>query len=404
MLRSEPLRIVDPTDWAKLSERGLKTVLDPLVTRTASLFFEGPLLGYGDQAARQQWDIVAKNIPSLMAFFDAIILNDRIPLFAYQRTFPGDRILDFCPDFVVHIAFEQPNDKIGEAYKSIKAAALEKMRNAPTVPATLAGEIADELSAFGYEWDPGLGDLTPADQQQACATKLLLGGALFQGIANQISGKTKNLEDLAEHVVPPRRSALMAASWLQQKSVIAEREAELFADLMAAARQAHGNLLVWENHDVPSFLPALLGQEPCVREPLELLSRARSMKEKSQVKDYRCWRRRLHQGIGEGSSLIPERRELQRILDSAERELAVKRRSEVEIAAKAGVEIGTEGPKAKLGLEVSKSIDLHSLAWWLTSHFPGRGHRELLTRLVAHEGLQGEICKRLERIYFKRDC
>jgi hypothetical protein len=356
-----------------------------------------------DDDARRRWEVIAKHIPSLMAFFDAVILNERVPLFAYGATFPGDRILDSCGDLVVHVEFGHDEDgQIGEAYKSIKEPALEKVRAAPEVPSTLAAEIADELSAFGYEWEPEMGDLSSPDDRATRARTFLLGGFLFQGIARQISGDTFRPEDMAEHVVQPRRSSLLAAIWLrEEQGGIAEREAELFAGVMAEARRAHGRLLAWEEHDAPSFLPALLGKAPPNASARDLLAGARAMKITTHVRDYRAWRRGVREAAGRGNALVQERRELQHILDSAARQLAVIRRSEVELAVKAEVAMGLEGPSAKLGAEAKTSLDLRGIGWWLTSHLPGRGHRELLTRLVVQEGMQGQIRDELRRIYFE---
>jgi hypothetical protein len=72
-------------DWQRLREKQLTTVLDPMIFRAAELF----LLGCsGAYQAEETWPMLSTNLPGLAAFFDAIVLYERLPIFDYGVTFP----------------------------------------------------------------------------------------------------------------------------------------------------------------------------------------------------------------------------------------------------------------------------------------------------------------------------
>jgi hypothetical protein len=96
-----PIRIEDPADWQRLIERNLTTVLDPMVYRAGEIFLRGRsgrALGNAPAVPLQEqraWDFLDKNLLALGFFFDALILNEHLPIFNYGDTFD------------MHLNFEQ---------------------------------------------------------------------------------------------------------------------------------------------------------------------------------------------------------------------------------------------------------------------------------------------------------
>ena len=132
-----PVRIDGSDDWHRLIERNLTTVLDPMVYRAGEIFLRGrsgralgnsPAIPLDETRA---WDFLDKNLLALGFFFDAVILNERLPIFNYGDTF--DMHLDFDQrSFAALNDADQPAiepvDVTGGAYRLIKEEALAALR------------------------------------------------------------------------------------------------------------------------------------------------------------------------------------------------------------------------------------------------------------------------------------
>lgn len=76
--------VTSANDWSTLSVKGLDTVVDPMVLRCGEFFLKGAA---GAPDAEQAWNLLSRNVHSIGMFFDAIILQDLIPIFNYGDTF-----------------------------------------------------------------------------------------------------------------------------------------------------------------------------------------------------------------------------------------------------------------------------------------------------------------------------
>ena len=59
------------SDWQKLPEQGLETVVDPMVFRCGELFLQG---AKGVGAPDKTWYLLHANIHAIGIFFDSLIL------------------------------------------------------------------------------------------------------------------------------------------------------------------------------------------------------------------------------------------------------------------------------------------------------------------------------------------
>lgn len=76
--------VTSASDCSALSANGLDTVVDPMVVRCGEFFLKGAA---GVPDAHQAWDLLSRNVHSLGMFFDAIVLQERIPVFNYGDTY-----------------------------------------------------------------------------------------------------------------------------------------------------------------------------------------------------------------------------------------------------------------------------------------------------------------------------
>ncbi len=375
-------------DWAKLRDRGLKTVVDPMVYRTADLFLQGRSACASAEHAEQVWNAISKNVGALAMFFDCMMSNVELPVFELWTTFRNSKVIETC-DFLIPVTVG------GSAvYRATKDAALEKVRSVGAPPDELAASIVGELSAYGYEWEPELEDLATDDERERLLRTFLLGGFLFQGYAQQITGDEFRLEDMAEHVLQPKRSRLIGSAMLGAPRT----EEELFAQLLQAARQALGDGTACELTELPTFLPILLRYEP--KTPKELLDRAFSLRANTAVEDYRALRRRIRQELGKGRPLAEERREMKQIARRLAKDLS-ERSSEVSldwsVGVKAALPVPVPWPTAEA--KFSGKISVDRIAWWLSSALPGKGYRKLLVRMVSAQATAGRIDAHLRRLW-----
>src|SRR5688572_7679075 len=117
------IEVSAPEHWQGLSRRRLTTVLDPMVVRCGELFLQGAR-GQADPAA--VWDLLTKNVHAIGMFFDALVLEDKIPIFNYGDTF--DAQLNVTERLLATINEREPVvydiDVRYETYTEVKEAAL----------------------------------------------------------------------------------------------------------------------------------------------------------------------------------------------------------------------------------------------------------------------------------------
>lgn len=311
-----PIRIESDGDWALLTRRGLTTVLDPMVFRAGEIFLRGRsgrALGAGPDVPLDEaraWDFLDKNLLALGFFLDALILNERLPLFNYGDTF--DQHLNFEQrSFAAFNDADRPAietvDVAWSAYMPIKQGALDTLTQQLGADRPAAGgaltqaeaqSIVDELSHVEFQWDVGLG---PELEQRLASDldrrlgRFLLGGMIFGGYADRLQ---------SEHWVQPKRARLLVQATAGNGAPTRDDEQQLFAWL--AARYELPALTTWQ----PTFLHRVLQEATSLRDVPRIVARLRAS---GAVADYRAWRAealsewRQHGGIREGTARTIER-------------------------------------------------------------------------------------------------
>jgi len=259
------ISVADAQGWKQLIDEGLTTVVDPMVYRSADVFLRGAEAFPAAELEKYRRGLCA-NVGALIAFFDALVFNDALPMFNYAYTFPKDlddgraalelacnESLPSGRGIIVPVSVEY------EAYRQAKeGAAAELARIRAGVNQELRGEILQELSDLDYEWRPDLpaeedvaevADNEEAKQErerELTFVRFLLGGLIFGAYAQALGG---------EHVLQPKRSRLMLSAMI---GVPGQYEDALLLRLREAAKDLEGKGIVFDIPSRTSVLPYLL--------------------------------------------------------------------------------------------------------------------------------------------------
>src|SRR5262249_54799350 len=94
-------------DWEMIRMKNLNVVVDPMVFRTADVFLRGANgLAQSSELKNLEtmWSAISGNIGSLCTFFDTLMLEERLPMYDYDQTFPPDlehgkhTLVEYCND------------------------------------------------------------------------------------------------------------------------------------------------------------------------------------------------------------------------------------------------------------------------------------------------------------------
>jgi hypothetical protein len=361
---------------------GLTTVVDPMIYRSADVFLRGAD-GFPEEHRAQYWRGLSANIGSLIAFFDALAFNEKLPMFNYVYTFPADLMngrvaLELAcnkgcsrgeeviiPVSVEHAAYRQAKEGAVAELMEIRARANLELRD----------EILQELSDLDYEWRPDL----PAEEVVADAldnneakrererelnfARFLLGGLIFGSYAQALGG---------EHVLQPKRSRLVLSAVMGTPG---QYEDALLLKLRETARELEGKGLVFEIPARTAVLPYLLlnGEQNSAR---DLLNRALALRQTTGARRYRQLRREIDALLEAGRQPL----EAMRILADAENE--AKQLLRPRAARQGGLDFSATATVAGPELGVSS---LRSLFGWFNDRMPWRQHFRLLQRLRGAE-------------------
>lgn len=388
-----PIDVQTDQDWAMLAGQGLDTVLDPMIARSGEVFLRGP--AEGDAAAG--WGLLGRNVHSVGMFFDAIVCENRIPLFNYGDTFDGRLNLDRR----VLSAVNQSEPILSDVnvtwapYQAAKSAALETLRQLYSGPAKIprqaAQDILEELAAADYQWEPSLGTLErelQADDEKKLA-RFLLGGLVFGAYAQQLGGT---------HLVQPKRSRLFLAAALSADRATYRFEEELFQELRKRARaslDAHLGVtdLPWR----PSFFPYLLSKGDS---PSAVLTHALALRGSIEIKEYRAWLASAVAAWKRDGTVAPFAKDVKAIAAAVDRLLGtVPHAPKVELK----VTLADVGALAAGIPKVPGAIDLTpalaGLWGFVLSSLPGKRHRKLLTRAIVADHDYALIENRLATVW-----
>ena len=354
-------------DWQRLREEQLTTVLDPMIFRAAELF----LLGRSGAAQVQEtWAMLATNVAGLAAFFDAIVLHERLPIFDYGLTFPEapDVGAGASRNLVPIVNADQevlaPVLVGPAAYTPLKQAALEELRAQPEIPTAELASVLSELTVFDYRWAPFLDGFSDAPDDERRLATFLYGGLLFSAYAQELRGT---------HVLQQKRARLvgqLALGTAADDQILFAR----VAGLPEAAPEAVATAL--EVPSLPSFLPHLLREAD--DEPRAMLAKALDLRRDSDVIAYRAWHNRMLEVLAEGGNPVEQRAEIEQVRAALDRKLAGPA-----IPAKVSFSmVALAIPVVKVESELGTNIRPRAAWGWGVRQVKG-DHRKVLTRLLG---------------------
>jgi hypothetical protein len=339
------------------------------------------------------WDFLDKNLLALGFFFDALILNERLPLFNYGDTF--DMHLNFEQrSFAVFNDAARPAieavDVAWGAYMPIKEKALAALRarlgaregggGGHLLPEEEARSIVSELSHVEFQWDIALGPeieaLLPDDVDRRVG-RFLLGGMIFGEYAQQL---------LSEHWLQPKRASLFVQATVGQGAPTREDEQQLFQWL--ARTYQLPTLLCWQ----PTFLHHVLDRAKTLQDIPKVIKKLRGS---GAVTDYRAWRAqavdewRKRGGMSENTERTIHR--LKQAL--TQRGVGYAAASDAGVALVEAVAKPTPAAAAKA---VAKTVPLFG---WVLDALPGRRHVKLLASAAHARGRYPHIERSLRSLW-----
>jgi len=394
------IQILTSADWPTLRSNGLVTVLDPLTFRAAETFLRGAP-EHGDE---DLWAALSKSVDALATFVDAVMLNDRLPVFDYYVTWepgiaglaPLVNLVNVDAEALVEVRVHH------EAYDAARKQAVAVLRQLPAIDDALADEVAQELSSFDYQWKPQLEELGPLDERARQLASFRYGALLFHYYAESISDRRQRLDQRAEHVLHAKRARVMLATSLAPSGSLGLDEARLLRSLRRVEEATDGAVAAVEVK-APTFLPYLLSQEP--RNPGELIRLALKERESRTVRSYRQWRRELLADLADGRVRTKTRRDLRIIADEIQRrtkgDAAVSLHLSYAADWKALAGALTGNPLGLLaGIDAGATVDDRALRFRLASVLPGRGFRRLVTRLVLAQQEYFALDRALRNLWY----
>jgi hypothetical protein len=398
-------------DWSLLLDRGLTTVVDPVVFRTGDVFLRGRKRiaeTAPDKNAEELWNALETNIGSLAAFFDMLVLRPQLPIFDYEHTFPvwdGENwqgraeLIDMC---------NQGNEPVlvpitvqGDAYETVRKAAIDELarmgplsgdvdatqerkraHDLPDPQSELGRAIVQELSAFDYEWRPevpGLEAQMPDSPMRVLGT-FMYGGLLFGGYAQQLGG---------DHVLQPGRAKLFLEMTLHQSRSL--NEDLIFERAFPVAQESPFGLeRVVELPRTPTVLPFLLTFGD--RTPSQLLERALALRSDSAVKQLREYLKTIGSQLNKGFLSPGTEAELKELGTAARRSLRPKGDIDIDLELRIDAAVV---PGAGIGAKVNPA----RLWGWTLSQLPSRRYRKLLMRMAIARRSYFDISQHVKRIW-----
>lgn len=392
------IHVRDVDDWNRLIRRNLTTVVDPMVFRAGEIFLRGRSgQAFGSSPAvpikeSQAWDFLDKNLLALGFFFDALILNEQLPIFNYGDTF--DVYLNFAErSFAALNDSDQPAlapvNVHWDAYMPIKQRAIAVLRDrlrhqeqcgGPWLPTKEAQAVVDELSQTEFQWDISMGadleGLLPTDLDRRLG-RFLLGAMIFGEYADRMQ---------SEHWLQPKRAGLFARAVGGGDAPSRESEQQLFEWL--AQKFELPALSCWQ----PTFLHHILAQAKSLNDVPKIINRLRGS---GAVRDYRNWRSqalqewRIKGGVEKRSLRTIER--LKQVLTTRGPDF-----SGASDAAVAWIETVTKVTPENVAKAVVKSAPLTS---WILNALPGRRHVKLLADSAHAQGRYPHIKRSVSHLW-----
>lgn len=380
---SDEIALKSGADWQRLREERLTTVLDPMIFRAAELFLAGRR---STSSADETWQALSANLAGLAAFFDAIVLHERLPIFDYDITFPeGPELGAFALGGLVStVNAEQevlaPVRVSSAAYAPLKQAALEELRAQPGIPADERASVLSELTVFDYRWTPSLEGFDDAPDDERRLSTFLYGGLLFSAYAQELRGT---------HMLQQKRARVfseLALGTAADDQVLFAR----LAGLADAAPDAVSTAL--DIPSLPSFIPYLLHE--AAEDPRAMLAKALEMRADPDVLAYREWHNRLLDDLAQGGNALEQRAEIDEVRGALERKLAGRA-----IPVKVSVSmIALAIPVLKVESQLEADIRPRAAWGWGVRRVTG-DHRKVLMRLLGAKQAYRRLDLKLREVW-----
>jgi hypothetical protein len=370
--------------WSAYAEE-IGFVPDPMILRTGEIFLNGrsgitPM----ERSDFDVWRALQENIGGLLDFFDILVTREVIPLVSYYETF--GRVTIATPLQQMLSARTCPVEVDYSVYNAVKKGALKALGQIDVDRLHNFGNLAREMDAFRYEWEPGF-NVAEADLelQAICdrfsaledasqlVAQFLLGAFIFSGYA-QASGTT--------HYIQPKRARFFLGLVVpsdKRWGFSNQDEDEIFAT--AAERFKENAADVRNAEPIPPVLPYLLAKaEP--RNVRALLDRALEFRESTEGKTY------LQVVADIRSDGVAARRAEDAVKLARQKalaflapysKLAVDRSHSLEVRLSAET-VGIPFVKAGAEAPMTVRIPTRLLVWW-NDHVPFGGMHKVLRRM-----------------------
>ena len=373
-----------PEQWSKLSEAEIDFIPDPMILRTAELFFNGRsgCLNLSIDS-EEVWKSIQLNLDGLLAFFDILLTRENIPLIEYWLTFesPNKSLKDLLGTKVIPVKINY------DLYNLIKDNATENLGDLKLnrLPSAIYQEVENELGNYKHEWRPGINLDIPQEWQRIA--EFLLGGFIFSGYA-QASG--------CDHIIQTKRSRLYTELLTPDSEPSRygyQKEKELFQAFTVFCR-ARQFTDVNEFKFAPNILPLLLSQAKENRQnnPMYLLELAMGFREKNLGEVYQKWWQQLRDNWRSGMKNRAAERELDIIRTELERklkdELPSREMQNVQDENTITAEMSAstrDGLSFSLTREISMSEINQWIKGWYMRVLPINRHRKLMYRMYLEE-------------------
>lgn len=387
------IMIESQEDWWKLRERGLMTVLDPLVMRIADLYFHGashrlpyyqPTLRADTESLEDMWRILSKNIGSLITFVDQVLISSELPVFSYTDTFKESQLLQ-------HPSLRDALRPVvvgGSVYEASVESAVDVISYRNHVPDEVVATVVEDLTGLDYDWLPAIDELMGYAAAEDLFTAFLLGGVLFDGYAQQLSIENGEAKGQARRIVQPDRASLLLAA-LGIGQVGPDEDTAVFDELMELSNEeALGIPRVTRYSGLPTFLPLILEKEkPASTQHLaEILM---DWTNKPAIRDYREWLDRVREAIHLGHTppnLGPELKTVVQRVKGADQGATGLQDIQLTVTILPAPGVGVQVPLNLLGV---------------TRQFlPGGRHQRLLFHAIRAQKHYFDIERHLRHLWF----
>ncbi|WP_090423156.1 hypothetical protein [Mycobacterium europaeum] len=378
------LHVETGRDWEELRSRNLMTVLDPMVLRTAELYFSGPTRIPEDERDAV-WQAIDTNIGALMTFVDAVLLYDNLPVFSYERSFPESQLLTL--DLLTDVLW--PVQMHGAAYQECKQSAIEEIGSLRSISRALVQDVLGDLAAYKYEWHPAGVEHERAVDPRFYA--FVLSGLMYDAYAQKLSVSGGAATEQAQRILQPKRAKMLAEVAIGHRSPHhpgIDPEQAVFEEIARLVpRTVPGLAPVATFPTTVTFLPLLLNQLDQYGGPADLLDVVAKYRNKGSVQDFRAWHARLREDLHLGRLPSGLQDDLRKISAEANGEAGSPVKFEVGLDALAV-------PAVKAAAEGNKLIG------FVKQHLPGGRYQKLMYRALNAQNNYFDLSKRLRQVWF----